>query len=106
MDSARHILGRVEHTPKGIAETQRFEPLVFHELFEEWLQIAGGLRRKTLHDALVNGPEHQACAQFDVALRPFVDNDGRHLGHCGDEHRDRRQPEKGVTDRRNPQQRR
>ncbi len=106
MDGARHILGRVKHAPLGTAEAQRLEPLVFHELFEEWLQIAWGLRHETFRDTLVDGSEHQASAQFDVALRPFVDNDRRHLGHRGDQHCDRRQPEKGVTDRGNPQPRR
>ena len=107
MDRARHILGRVEHAPIRIAEAQRLEPLVLHELFEKRLQIGSrGLRRKARHNALVDGSEHQARAQFDVALRPFVDNDRRHLGHCGDEHRDRRQPEKGVTHRGDAQQRR
>ena len=107
MDGTRHVLGRVEHAPIRIAEGQRLEPFVLHELFEEWLQIdSRGLRRKARHDALVDGSEHQPGAQLDVALRPFVDNDRRHLGHCGDEHHDRRQPEKGITHRRDAQQRR
>ncbi len=89
---SRHILGGVKHAPLRIAEAQRLEPLVLHELFEEWLQIgARGLRRKTGHDALMDGSEHEPGAQLNVALRPFVDDNRSHLGHCGDQHRDGRQ---------------
>ena len=55
---------------------------------------------------LVDRMEHQARAQFDVALRPFVDNDRRHLAHRGDEHHHSRQPEKGVTHRGDAHERR
>ena len=107
MDRAWHVLRRVKHVAARLAESQRLEPLVLHELFEKRLQVGSrGLRRKARHHALVDGPEHQARAQLDVALRPFVDNDRRHLGHRGDEHRDGRQPEKGVAHRRNAQERR
>ena len=93
MGGARHILRRVKHAPMRIAEAQRLQPLVLHKLFEKRFEIGSrGLRRKARHDALVNGPKHEAGAQLDVALRPFVDDDRSHLGHRGDEHHDGRQP--------------
>ena len=107
MGGARHILRRVKHAP--VEDCRRPAPGAARPpqaVRKTASDRPCGLRRKARHDALVDGPEHQAGAQFDVALRPFVDNDRRHLGHRGDEHRDGRQPEKGVTDRRNAQQRR
>ena len=91
--ASRHILRRVKHAPLGIAEAERQEPLVLHELFEKRLQIgACGFRRKAGHDALMDGAEHEPRTQLNVALRPFVDDNRSHLGHCGDKHREGRQP--------------
>ncbi len=101
MDRVRHIFRGVENPALRIAEAQRLEPLVLHQLFEKWLQIgARGLRREAGHNALMDGPEHEARPQLNIALRPFVDDDRSHLGHCGDEHHDGRQSQKGSSVRR------